>query len=451
MRAELNERYANFRVVYRPEYKKAVIYGVIVAFIITGLLGLVMGGGADTASGIMPRSLSDGAGDALWMISGILVAFILFRRIGRTLDEFKTAEEEVAEEFAMDSTHHRLREEKVLGYFGVQQDINQLTRAHLTDIIGQTDTAASEIIGRAGEIDRSMGEMQEIIGSLSSESESLSARANETIASNGETLSDLRVYIDMRKEDVEKDYRIVMSLAEKARSMTRFVEVLKEISDQTNLLALNAAIEAARAGEHGRGFAIVASEVRKLSTQSEQAASKIGSAMGQMATDIETQFSGKLNQNGLKGESALLASLEAQLGKLGQGYEGLDRMNKQILGQVGVSTGEVARQVIELLSNVQFQDIVRQQIEIVIRTYSDSDSFLTRLGECMGSTHRCVQPCNLDDFNVEDVQRYYVMEKQRETHLKVVSSARTASGGKGASYMKPAPQAKVAQSDITFF
>lgn len=451
MRAELKERYANFRVVYRPEYKRAVIYGALFAFIITGLLGLIMGGGADPASEILPVSLSDAVGDALWMVLGILTAFVLFRRTGRSLDEFKTAEEEVAEEFAADSTHHRLRAEKVAGYFGVQQDINQLTRAHLTDIIGQTDTAASEIIGKAQDIDRSMSEMQEIIGSLSSESESLSERANETIAANGVTLSDLRAYIDMRKDDVEKDYRIVMTLAEKARSMTRFVEVLKEISDQTNLLALNAAIEAARAGEHGRGFAIVASEVRKLSTQSEQAASKIGQAMGQMATDIETQFSGKLNQNGLKGESDLLASLEAQLGRLGEGYEGLDRMNKQILGQVGVSTGDVARQVLELLSNVQFQDIVRQQIEIVMRTYSDSDAFLKRLGECMGSTHRCVQPCNLDDFSVEDVQRYYVMEKQRETHLKVVSTARKEPGSKGASYMKPAATAKVAQSDITFF
>ena len=74
----------------------------------------------------------------------------------------------------------------------------------------------------------------------------------------------------------ERTNESVSSLADAAQKIGNVVDLIRAIAEQTNLLALNATIEAARAGEAGKGFAVVASEVKSLASQTAKATEEIG-------------------------------------------------------------------------------------------------------------------------------------------------------------------------------
>jgi methyl-accepting chemotaxis protein len=87
-------------------------------------------------------------------------------------------------------------------------------------------------------------------------------------------------------EDVGTSAARVQRLAPASDRVGDFVATVSRIARQTNLLALNAAIEASRAGDEGLGFAVVADEIRKLATESAQAAKLIATTVQRVREDI---------------------------------------------------------------------------------------------------------------------------------------------------------------------
>jgi methyl-accepting chemotaxis protein len=190
--------------------------------------------------------------------------------------------------------------------------------AAVGSIVSNVSASAEQLESAAGTLTRTTETTQHLSNQAAGASEKASSNM-QSVATATEELSlsvgeigrqvqeSSRIADGAVKQAEQTDARIG-KLSRAAQQIGDVVKLITAIAEQTNLLALNATIEAARAGDAGRGFAIVAAEVKSLSSQTAKATDEISSHISGMQDATQESVAAIKEIGGTIGQISTIAS-----------------------------------------------------------------------------------------------------------------------------------------------
>jgi len=240
---------------------------------------------------------------------------------------------------------------------GVHLRVDREIDSKLNEIASDTENSAIAIIQQVRQLHDTATTLVSYLDGSSLKAGDMGREIVDSVAYLGE----ISHFVQHLPGKIERDLDNVQSMAQEIKQLSGLVDAVQSISMQSHLLAINAAIEASRAGPAGAAFRVIAHEVQSLASNSNATAAKMNTGLSRVRHTLENGV-----QQGISESSRQLAEISqtaASIQKLQNNFEDMSQYYKTRFAVVTKHNEDLARNIAEVLGQIQYQDVVRQCVE----------------------------------------------------------------------------------------
>jgi methyl-accepting chemotaxis protein len=256
-----------------------------------------------------------------------------------------------------------------LAFSAVQTRCLDALRREIEETSGMVELSTQDISSGFQDLAESAGEQSRRV-------KEIIANAN-VVELDGERVPIDRVMVAMQGILVDMVSNIVLlskqamrmvylldDVVQDVEEVEKFIGEIGEINQQTSFLALNASIEAARAGAAGTTFHVVAGEVRQLSSGTAALAERMRASVGAVSRGVARGY--EILQT--IADTDLSPQLLAKE-RIDSAMSGLIVQAEHftaVLSDAVVASDTMTRNIGQIVTRLQFQDLAKQRLEHVI-------------------------------------------------------------------------------------